>query len=144
MQLALLYSAALLAVVLTPSAGSAQKAAPDSIIQIEMAVTKPAAIEKVMAVMSGAGLQITQSEPTGLVVGIGEGPRNTTVAYSATILTVGDSSRAVLSAVATSKASMSFAGTSFTPQARVTSKTKGGAKVWTRLQQLADSLRAGM
>ena len=93
--------------------------------------------------MSGAGLQIAQAEATGFVVGMGDGPKNTSVAYSAAILTLGDVSRVVLSAEATSKSSMDLGGASFTPKTRVTSKTKGGDKVWAQLQRLADALKAG-
>jgi hypothetical protein len=125
-----------------PTALHAQKAEPDSAIVVELGLPKPAAIERVMAAMTGAGLQIAQSEATGLVVGVGDGPKNTTVAYSATVLTVGDGSRVVLSAYATSKASLNLGGTSFTPKTRVTSKTKGGDKVWAQLQRLGVALQA--
>jgi hypothetical protein len=117
---------------------------PDSAVVVELGLPKSAAIERVMAAMTDAGLQIAQSDATGLVVGVGDGPKNTTVAYSATVLTVGDSSRVVLSAVATSKASMNVGASSFTPKARVTSKTKGGGeKVWAQLQRLGVALQAG-
>jgi hypothetical protein len=129
--------------VCIPVVSYAQKSAPDSAIVVQLGVPKPTAIEKVMAAMTGAGLRIAQSEPTGLVVGVGDGPKNTSVAYSAAVLTIGDSSRVVLSAEATSKASLNLAGASFTPRTRVTSKTKGGDKVWDQLQGIADAVRAG-
>jgi hypothetical protein len=53
----------------------------------------------------------------------------------------GNGSRVVLSAEATNKASIHMAGASFTPKTRVTSKTKGGGKVWAEIQRLAEAIQ---
>lgn len=122
----------------------AQKATPDSTLVVNLHVDKAHAIDRVQAVMTDAGLQILQSESSGLVVGAGTGPKSTTIHYSATVLAGGDSSsRVVLSAEALGN-TINAGAISIKQRARVTSKTKhGGEKVWAQLLRLADSLKSG-
>ncbi|HET8624329.1 MAG TPA: hypothetical protein VFM14_12265 [Gemmatimonadales bacterium] len=113
----------------------------DSMVRLRIHAERSDAIERTMRAFVDHGLTVTEVERAGLVKAVGHEKGDVRVTYTAAVLP--DVANASITVITLSAfARYQPAGEAVNPLgAQVTTKTKGGAGVWARLQSIAKTLR---